>query len=214
MTYLELVNKVLVRLRETQVSTVASSAYSSLIGEFVNETKREVEDSWHWVLLRDTIQVNTSSGTFRYTLTGAGNRFRLLHAFNDTDNVEMKLIPSREMTQLHNGSDTQYAQPLYFDFNGNTSGDPNVDLWPVPDGSYALNFDMVIPQDDLSSDDDVLTVPEWPVILGAWAKAISERGEDGSTQYAEVEARYRAALSDAIAIDASNLPFEKIWDVV
>ena len=42
MTYLELVNDVLVRLRETTVSTVTQTAYSSLIGKFVNDGKRQV----------------------------------------------------------------------------------------------------------------------------------------------------------------------------
>ena len=36
MTYLELVNDVLVRLRESTVSTVGETTYSSLIGKFVN----------------------------------------------------------------------------------------------------------------------------------------------------------------------------------
>lgn len=206
------------RLRENEVVSVSQSTYSKLIGEFINETKREVEDAWNWVLLRDTIQVTTSASTFRYALTGAGNRFRILRdsmgnpsVFNDTEDYSLRQISSRKMTELHNGSTAQYAQPEYFDFNGNTSGDPNVDFWPIPEAVYNINFDMVIPQADLSSDTDVLTIPEYPVILGAYAKALSERGEDGGFMYAEAESRYRAALSDAIAMDAANLPYETIW---
>jgi hypothetical protein len=37
MTFLELINDVLIRLRETQVSTNAESSYSTLIGKFVND---------------------------------------------------------------------------------------------------------------------------------------------------------------------------------
>ena len=37
MTYLELVNDVLARLREQQVTTVNLTTYSSLIGKFVND---------------------------------------------------------------------------------------------------------------------------------------------------------------------------------
>ena len=37
MTYLQLVNSVLRRLREEEVSTVSQNSYSKLIGEFVND---------------------------------------------------------------------------------------------------------------------------------------------------------------------------------
>lgn len=221
MTYLQLVNKVLVRLRENEASSVSQNSYSSHIGEWVNQTKREVEDSWNWVLLRDTIQVTTVAGTFRYTLTGAGNRFRVLKdrygnpsVFNDTADLAMTPLPSRTMTQNYTGGNIISASPVHYDFNGSTGGDPNVDVWPQPNSVETLNFDLIIPQDDLSGDTDVLTVPEWPVILGAYAKAVAERGEDGGFMFAEAESNYQKALSDAIAIDAGNVPFETIWEVV
>ena len=43
MTYLELVNDVLIRLRETTVSTVSETTYSALIGKFVNDAKRRLK---------------------------------------------------------------------------------------------------------------------------------------------------------------------------
>lgn len=213
MTYLQLVNSVLRRLREDEVSTVSQSNYSKLIGDFVNETKREVEDAWNWVQLRDTIQVTTVAGTFRYTLTGAGNRYRVLQVVNDTDDIEMRLASYKWMNLQLTGS-PQQAQPLYFDFNGSENGDPNSDMYPIPDGAYTINYNLVIPQADLSDEADVLTVPEWPVILGAHAKAISERGEDASTQFAEVARMYNMSLGDAIAIDSQKIPNEIIWEAV
>ena len=53
-TYLDLVNDVLVRLREAQVASVSQNTYSALIGKLVNDAKREVEDSWNWDTLRKT----------------------------------------------------------------------------------------------------------------------------------------------------------------
>ena len=44
-TYLDLVNNVLIRLRETTVSSVGDTPYSSLIGVLVNDAKREIEDA-------------------------------------------------------------------------------------------------------------------------------------------------------------------------
>lgn len=48
MTYLELVNDVLIRLREQTVSTVSLTTYSTLIGKFVNDAKRQIEDAYDW----------------------------------------------------------------------------------------------------------------------------------------------------------------------
>lgn len=222
MTYLELVNSVLKRMRFNTVGTVSQSTYSTLIGEFVNEAKREVEDAWDWVQLRDTIQITTSDGVFRYTLTGAGKRYRLLQdpagrvdVFNDTEDVFLQKAPSmRWMSARLNDNDATNNQPSHFDINGQSSGDPQVDLYPIPDGVYTINFNMVIPQDDLSSDSTSLIVPDYPVLLGAWAKAMEDRGEDGGNSVASVYRRYHDALSDAISYDRDNAgPWEDMWMV-
>ena len=214
MTYLQLINAVLRRLREDEVSSYDQSNYSKLIGDFVNEAKREVEDAWNWVQLRSTTQVTTVSGTFRYNLTGVSNRYRVLQVVNDTQDYEMQLAPYKWMNLQFTTGNTQNASPSYYDINGNSSGDPNVDLYPIPDAAYIINFNMIVPQSDFSADDTELVVPSWPVILGAYAKALSERGEDAGTQFAEAANMYQTALSDAIAIDAQKVPHELVWEPV
>ena len=72
MTYLNLINGVLRRLRETTVSTNTENAYSTLIGDLVNDAKTTVEEAWEWSALRNTITFNTVDGTYTYALTGAG----------------------------------------------------------------------------------------------------------------------------------------------
>ena len=47
-TWLSLTNDVLKRLRESTVTTVEQTDYSTLIGIFVNRSQREVEDAWNW----------------------------------------------------------------------------------------------------------------------------------------------------------------------
>ena len=68
-TWLELTNAVLTRLRETTVTTVSSTTYTSLIGAFVNEVKREVEDAWDWNRLRSSIDITTVASSYNYILT-------------------------------------------------------------------------------------------------------------------------------------------------
>ena len=61
MTYLEMVNDVLARLRETSVSTVNQTPYSTLIGKFVNDSKRQIEDAYKWNVLATSITLTTSA---------------------------------------------------------------------------------------------------------------------------------------------------------
>ena len=66
MTYLNLVNNVLRRLREDTVTTVTNNTYSTMVGDFVNDAKEIVESAWDWSALRTTsgspLTITTSSG--------------------------------------------------------------------------------------------------------------------------------------------------------
>ena len=203
-TYLQTVNQVLRRLRESEVAQVSANDYSNLIGEFVNEAKREVEDAWNWNVLRTTVQVTTVAGTSRYALTTAGSRFRDLGCYNSTNNNWLVKKPHDWMTEKLLSNTTQ-GIPYNYDFNDqDASGDPYVDLYQIPDGVYTLNFNLIIPQDDLSADGTSLEVTHWPVVLGAYAKAIAERGEDNGRTHGEALMAAEKALGDAIAYDNAN----------
>lgn len=208
MTWLELTNEVLKRLREATVSTVSANPYSALIGSFVNEAKREVEDSWDWNVLRSTISVNTVASTGTYILTGAAKRSRLIDAWNG--GTEMQEVGSQVMNRFYY-SGTQSGSPYFFNYNGESGGDPKVDLWPIADAVYPLKFTLCIPQPDLAADGTELVVPDWPVVLGAWAKSINERGEDGGQTTQGAYDVYRFALGDAISHDTARARDELVW---
>ena len=61
MTYKQLVNNVLVRLREREISNVSDN---KLIGTLVNDAKYEVENAWNWSSLRQTLTLTTSANVF------------------------------------------------------------------------------------------------------------------------------------------------------
>ena len=82
MTYLQLINDVLIRLRETQVSTANETSYSTLIGKFVNDAKRQIEDAYAWNVLGQTVTFPTVAGTYIYSMTGAGQKFQVMDAIN------------------------------------------------------------------------------------------------------------------------------------
>lgn len=214
-TYLQAVNSVLRKLREDQVSSVTETDYSTMIGEFVNLAKREVEDAHNWHALYSTIQVTTANGTSAYTLTGAGQRFRFLLAFFDDDDYPMKQLHRNRLTMYLNGNNQTNQKPYFFGFNASdANGDPVIDVYPVPDAAYTLNFDLVIPQDDLSTGSTVISVPPDPVILRAWSMAVSERGEDGGAMSNEIDKMYLNALRDAISNDSGLEPEDAVVRVI
>jgi hypothetical protein len=211
MTYLEIVNRVLRRLRETEVSTVNENVYSKLIGDLVNSIKSEVENTYNWSVLRQTLTATTSNNLFNYILDGAGTRFKVIDVINDTSNWFMN---ERSLTWFNTQflipTTPQTGSPRYYNFNGvDANGDTQVDVFPIPDGNYELRFNVVLPQAELVNDTDVIQVNGQLVVEGTLARAISERGEDGGNQ--DVEARYRNMLADLIAIEANNRPDEITW---
>ena len=212
MTYLQIINAVMRRLREAEVTDVNETDYSKLIGEYVNSVKKEVEAAWDWNALRTTLTLNTTTGIFNYTLLGSGSRFRVSDVVNDTSNYMLQQKSAKWMNQRFLTVDTQLSTPSFYSFNGvDTNLDSKVDLYPVPDGVYVLRFNVTIPQDDLEVNTDTLQVPSEPIIQGALARAISERGEDGGRLSNDQYLLYRSALSDEIAIEAGRFSDETIW---
>ena len=212
MNYIQLVNSVLRRLRETEVSSVADNAYSKLIGEFVNDAKRQVEDAYPWNALSETLTAVTAADIFNYVLVGSGQRFRVIDVLNDTSNIVVQNATTRWMNEKFLITSVQKGSPAYYNFNGtNSNGDTQVDLFPVPNGVYDIRFNVIKPQVALSADADVLLIPSEPVIFNATARAIAERGEDGGVLAGEMAFIYNQSLADAIAIESGRYVEESAW---
>ena len=212
MTYLDLVNNVLRRLRETEVSSVQSNSYSKLIGDLINDAKDLVETSWDWSALRTTLTITTTADVFNYSLTGSQNNIKELNVLNDTSNLIMQY-------QTNNWFDSQFllgnpvsGAPMYYTYNGvDTNGDTLIDVYPKPDGVYSLRFNCALRNPDLSADTDTLKIPSMPVVHLAVAFASRERGETGGTSSTEYFSMANKYLSDAIAMDAARHPEETIF---
>ena len=215
MTYLELVNKVLTRLREDTVTTVGETAYSSLVGEFVNDAKEFVENAWNWSALRSTVVVPTVASDYTYSLTGTGDLSEVKTVTNDTSNFFMEQKPQAWLEQQLYINGAVEGSPRYYVFSGiDGSGDLQVSVYPIPNDVYSLRFKVALKNGELSSDNDTLTIPTKPVIHLATALAARERGETGGTSSAELLAIADRSLSDAISMDANKYPEELIYRVV
>jgi hypothetical protein len=113
-----------------------------------------------------------------------------------------------------------------------------VHVWPIPDNSYGGTGDVyryteaqwglgqwgskgsqlfaygyAQPQ-LLYNDDDLMIVPDDPVMHFALAYAISERGEAGGVTAQQTFALAKQYLSDAISWDVNNSRGEYIWEAV
>jgi hypothetical protein len=225
MTYLNIVNNVLRRLREEEVSSVQSTTYSKMIGDFVNDAKSMVEEAWDWSALRTTLTVETTKDIFNYAMTGAGNSFKILHAYNDTDNWDMEYRTPIWFDHRYMMQEPVSGPPRYYTFNGvDADGDTQIDLYPKPsEYGTILRFNVVnrgeitdgvgdvVRPKLLENDTDKVLIPYLPVLHLSVALASRERGETGGTSTPEYFAMADKYLSDAIALDAQKHPEETIW---
>jgi hypothetical protein len=207
MTYLQLINNVLIRLRETQVSTNNETTYSTLIGLFVNDAKRQIEDAFSWNVLGQTVTITTVAATYIYSMTGAGQKFQVQDAINTTSNIGLQNISFVEMNRYQNLVPTTNGLPQYYSFDGiDGNGDTKVVLFPRPDGVYNVPFSVTVPQATLASDGTSVLVPDFLVVQNAYARALVERGEDGGLSSSEAYQLYRGMLADQIALEGTRYP--------
>ena len=219
MTFRGLINEVLIRLREDTISSDWSgdindsttlSAYEKVIGALVNDAKRYVEQRHDWLNLRSTVDISTVNGTKNYNLS-SGQEIKILDAINQTTGMHLRQVGKTYINTVTYPSQNT-GEPLYYGFNGSdTSNNLKVDLSPVPTEAHTISFDIIKFQDDLTEADTVLSVPEKPIVLGAWAMAIAERGEDGGTQSSLMAAESLEALKQAIMLDSGNTRYETDW---
>lgn len=216
MNFLQLVNEVLIRLREQQVDSVNLTEYSTLIGRFVNEAKREVEDAHNWSVLHKNINITATNPTVNYTLGNSNNRTRIDYCYNSTKKWMLQNLNRIEMASM---ADINYTPStndvIYYSIDGrNSNGNIKIKVYPIPISTQTLTFKCIVPQNSLVANTDVMLVPEEPVILNAYLRAISERGEDNGRLSDMQNAQYTRSLQDHIAIDKNYNDSDTLWSAV
>ena len=126
MSFRSTINKVLVRLREDTITSDWSGAindstdvddYHKLVGEFVNEARTIVEDSWNWGALRTVIAISTTSGTSQYTVTGVNNRSRILQVIDSTNNSLLNQTSDDYFYNVTYTGTSSNGVPVYYRLN-------------------------------------------------------------------------------------------------
>lgn len=215
MTYLQLVNAVMRRLREDEVTTVDESDYSKLIGDFINDAKRLVEDAWDWTALRTTKTVTTVAGTATYSLADFGMRSRINSVHNETDNVIVREESLKRIREENLGTDNASGTIVQYAIDGvDSNGDIKLRFYQTPNAVKTITVYGVKRPDDLSTDSDNLLIPSSPVIQWAYAYALRERGETGGESGSEQAIFAQNDLATAISLDSQYHPEEMIWETV
>lgn len=231
LTYLQLVNRVLLSLREAQVSDL-SSPYAQLIGEFINEAKEKVEAAWRWKALATSLTFTTVSNQTAYPLTSAAsmpiitsntgafpsgaaevltNENGEWQAFDTTTAPAGGLIrlqrTSREdeLTKNLFMASQSPVQPNKFSY-AHENGVPVFTLVGNPTVGRSLLVRMKVPQPTLATVTDLLLVPSRPVTDFASFLACEERGEELSEKSAMWLDRHNQSLERAIENDLSGEP--------
>lgn len=213
MTYLDIMNNVLRRMREDEVSNVTENTYAKMVGDFINDAKESVEVAWDWSSLRNSLTISTSvAGGTTYSLAGTQDKGKIINLINDTSNVFMEYRPISWFDDKRFNQDTVSGSPEYYTYNGvDSSGDAKIEVYPTPDDAYTLKANIVIRNTPLVNNTDTLDIPSAPVMHLALAMLVRERGETGGQMAAEYFAIADRYLSDAIAMDAQKHPDETVW---
>ena len=219
MTFRGLINEILIRLREETIASdwtddindaTTVTDYQKVIGSLVNDTKRSVESYHDWLVLRQTVDISTVSTTKNYNLN-SGQEFKVLDVVNNSTGYQLTQVTRHYLNSIMYPTDPT-GEPTYYGFNGaDTSNNLKVDLSPIPTAAQTISFDIVKYQDELTEADTVIKIPSKPVVLGAWARAIAERGEDGGTQSSIAAQEATNSLNQAIMIDGGNAKYEMDW---
>lgn len=210
MTYLELVNGVLTRLREPMTTTVLrkEEPVVNLAKDFVNDAKRQVEAAHRWNATRNVWVVETSPGQASYVLPESSGGCTI-----EAVATPKGRIYQYDITRVIPDQGT--GRPYKFAVDG-TDNDGNISIRfsPIPDAKYAVDVLGWKSLPDLKNDGDELRLPDQPVLYYALALAARERGEVGGQTAQELFSMAQQYIRDAIALDATLSPTEQMWVAV
>ena len=214
-TYLQLINKVLVALREDEVLGV-TEPYAKLIGQFVNEAKEDIEDAAPWRALRTEVSFAATANTATTTLTGTNDRSYLMNTptgesmlfrTDAGDESSVEVLPIERLRQLRLSSDaSERNEPCYVAFTSDGTNQV-AHFWPTPDATYNYKGIFVIPQAELTAKTDTLTIPYRPVVLRAIWYAMDERGSEFAGRLETALAKAERSLAEAILVDLGQEHF-------
>jgi hypothetical protein len=224
-----LLNKVLIGLRQTQITTTSTTdAYELLLLQYVNEAKEEVEEAWDWEALRATVTVTGVASTSTYTVTAAGDadvttteRSKLLYeaaadnggresssrtfgdlpqVFDVTDASESRLIEvTPEKMERLHFTDDDLEQDPKY-FTLYSDGTSLIfKVFPTPADARTFKLRIYNPQAELASTSLDSTTLTVPT-RPVWTKALYKANEERGEEIARPNGPNHMAAQDALSV--------------
>jgi len=235
MTFIETINEVLIRLREETIGSDwsgnlndASSSivndYQKMIGALVNDTVKNIEGYHDWSSNRTTVNITPLQNAISFSLYQGtwyhGQDTQILSVYNEDTGTVLKQVTKDFINKKTYPDTEEVGEPLYYYIKGvvsSTSKEPilSIGIYPkTPSTNTNLLVDIIASSNKITAADTTVLMPPQPVILGTWARAIAERGEDGGTQASVAAREARESLTHAVMIDNGNTEYENNWYVV
>lgn len=220
LTLLQIVNRVLERLREDSVAAYNTTTYSTFIAGIVNQVKTEIEEAWQWHALRETFSISTTNNTSQYALTGSRMSAAIIDGWNTTTGQQLtkgtvagfnSKFFGVGSNSVQTGSPTQYLKAGL-----DSNYDVVVDVWPIPVTGHTdtLKFTVYVPQADLAANATVPLVPQNVLVEETIARALNERGDETAPKPNPGETFIMQDLLDsAISLDQGADQSEQDWQV-
>ncbi len=218
-TQLNIVNDVLRRLRETEVTTLANNTYAILIAMFLNDAKEDLEDVWFWNAYETSIDTSVTASTNTFDLSTTNDRSFLIRRLNDnvphaydvttSENAQLYDMPLKELQHsrdTYRGTIPELPAPTRFalEYASDKRGFQLIleqnssetrtwrTHWYIPQAELAL---------DGTADSTELTLPERPLFLRTLYYALNERGEEMGEPGGVAEVRADRSAASAMEID-------------
>ena len=217
MTYLELVNSVLVRLREKKVTSVDANPFTSIIGACVNDALDSCQDAWNWSHLRGEDDVLVGLGIDKFIVPDSyNNKYQVSNILNLQEGYYLRYVPQPWLRARYRNSfnvSVAPGKPLYWTWgtDDEASGNKTIELLQPSNGAYNFIITRIKQQREFTDGSTRLLIPSKPVIALATALASRERGEIGGTPTSELFVLADRYLSDAIAYDSAKWEEEMDW---
>jgi hypothetical protein len=180
-TLLQLINEVLRRTGQVEVSTLSGAQTPTLQArDFLNETYVEMLQRLNVYRLQKQGTFNTSNGTASYTLATDAELDSLLTDSLLEAGAQQRLKEVDYTYPISHGT-TATGKPEAFYRLGNL-----LYLYPIPNGTYTIQYQYQVKPGALSADADTTQLPtEWEkvLILGTQARLEKFLGESGDETY-------------------------------
>ena len=216
MTYLQMVNGVLTRLREDNVTTVDGNddVVVLLVKDFINDAKRQIENAHTWTALATEWDFTTVASDPHVVLTNSATSCIIDYIYDD-NGVELNQADRAYVRKQSKQAGSTTNTPRVFCIDStDANGDLKLKLFPTPKEAEDYTVYGFKGSDDLVADQDTCRIAPLAIVYMATAMAARERGEVGGQTPNELLALAKEYLLSAIAQDATNSDLENIWTTV